>query len=98
MTIRDRNKHFFEKYHHLLAPLLAVLAAYAGVDGYDKYQASQASAPVDVEVHVEAPAAPVGIPEHGMHLTRAQVQDLIDKAVKQALEAHQGSARYHEFD
>lgn len=96
MSIKEKNQNFFQRNHHLLAPLLALLMTYAGVDGYGKYQEHQAAqaagsvqgGDVKVDVQVAGSEGP----------TELELEKAIQAAVAAAIAAHQASKKYHEFD
>ena len=97
MTLAEKNQNFFQKHHKLLAALLAVALPYAGFNGYQEvkkaYDGQPATATSEVTVNVAS------MPESDTHkhiapLSKATIQKMIDEAI----EAHQASNVYHEFD
>jgi hypothetical protein len=105
MTIRDKHQALASKYHWLITPIGTLLLGYLGIGEYDKYEARQAAAaaPAPITITVEASdttAAVLAHPHpyagtnHGSHLTRLEVEAMINRA----LAGHQGSKQFHEFD
>lgn len=98
MTLAEKNQGFFQQHHKLLAALLAIALPYAGFNGYQDVKEAYAT-PAAVSVVVEAPTGPSTIVNTGTEgPTELEIDKAIAAAVALAIQAHQASDRWHEFD
>lgn len=97
MTLSEKNRSFFQKHHKLLAALLAVALPYAGFNGYQEVKERYAAAPAPATVTVNVESVPESMTPQHSHAAVVP-KATIEAMIREAINKHQASETYHEFD